>query len=101
VFSTVPLPALARLVTPPAPQPALDGAARLRFRAMVLVYLVLDRDLDDRVEPAKPVEVEHTGADVTRLHGLLGWVPDTDIERLVARQAAGTVGKAAGLRSAG
>ena len=41
VFSTVPLPALARLVTPgPA---SLDGAARLRFRAMVLVYLVLEQ----------------------------------------------------------
>jgi nucleoside-diphosphate-sugar epimerase len=33
------------------------------------------------------VEVEHTHADVTRLRGLLGWVPRTDVDALVARQA--------------
>jgi nucleoside-diphosphate-sugar epimerase len=33
------------------------------------------------------VEVEHTHADVTRLRGLLGWVPRTDVDSLVARQA--------------
>lgn len=39
-WSTLPLPLLARLVTPPAPRPVLDAAARLRSRALVLVYLV-------------------------------------------------------------
>ncbi len=40
VFSTVPLPLLARITTPgPAPE-ILDAAGRLRFRAMVLVYVV-------------------------------------------------------------
>lgn len=39
------------------------------------------------VEPADAVEVEHTHADVTRLRGLLGWVPRTDVDSLVARQA--------------
>ncbi|WP_231509558.1 protoporphyrinogen/coproporphyrinogen oxidase [Streptosporangium roseum] len=40
VFSTIPMPALARLVEPgPAPEVA-DAAGRLRFRAMVLVYAV-------------------------------------------------------------
>lgn len=40
VFSTLPLPVLARLARPPAPTQALADAASLRFRAMVLVYLV-------------------------------------------------------------
>ncbi|MGH3568618.1 MAG: protoporphyrinogen/coproporphyrinogen oxidase, partial [Pseudonocardia sp.] len=43
VFSTVPLTALARIVEP-GPAPAvLADAAGLRFRAMVLVYLVLEQ----------------------------------------------------------
>lgn len=40
VFSTVPLPVLARLVSPPAPTTAIADADALRFRAMVLVYVV-------------------------------------------------------------
>jgi protoporphyrinogen oxidase len=39
-FSTVPLPLLARLAVPGPPAEVLADAARLRFRAMVLVYLV-------------------------------------------------------------
>lgn len=41
VWSTVPLPALARLAG--APAPVLDAAARLSSRALVLVYLAVDR----------------------------------------------------------
>ena len=41
VFSTVPLPVLARLTATPKPPPdAVQNASVLRFRAMVLVYLV-------------------------------------------------------------
>jgi len=40
VLSTVPLPVLARLVSPGPPDGVLDAAGRLRFRAMTLVYLV-------------------------------------------------------------
>jgi protoporphyrinogen oxidase len=39
-FSTLPLPVLARLCEPAAPAAVLDDAARLTFRAMVLVYVV-------------------------------------------------------------
>jgi protoporphyrinogen oxidase len=42
LFTTVPLPALARIADPPPPAAALDSAGRLRFRAMVLIYTVLD-----------------------------------------------------------
>lgn len=38
------------------------------------------------VEPAARAEVAHTLADVTRLGGLLGWVPRTDLDDLVGRQ---------------
>ncbi len=40
LFTTIPLPLLARIVTPAAPAPAVHAAAALRFRSMVLVYLV-------------------------------------------------------------
>lgn len=40
VLSTVPLPVLARLARPQPPAGLLADAGRLRFRAMVLVYLV-------------------------------------------------------------
>lgn len=40
VFSTVPLPLLARLTTPGAPYDAVEASGRLRFRAILLVYAV-------------------------------------------------------------
>jgi protoporphyrinogen oxidase len=43
VWSTAPLPALARAVEPAPPAGALAAAGRLRHRALVLLYLVLDR----------------------------------------------------------
>ncbi|WP_214370168.1 protoporphyrinogen/coproporphyrinogen oxidase [Pseudonocardia sp. H11422] len=42
VFSTVPLTALARIVEPDPPPNVIAAAADLPFRAMVLVYLVLE-----------------------------------------------------------
>jgi protoporphyrinogen oxidase len=40
LFTTAPLPVLANLVSPMAPPGAIADAAKLTFRAMVLVYLV-------------------------------------------------------------
>ncbi|WP_113704877.1 protoporphyrinogen/coproporphyrinogen oxidase [Nonomuraea lactucae] len=40
VFSTIPMPALARLADPGPPPEVTEAAGRLRFRAMVLVYAV-------------------------------------------------------------
>jgi protoporphyrinogen oxidase len=40
LFTTAPLPMLANLVSPTAPPGAIADAAKLTFRAMVLVYLV-------------------------------------------------------------
>jgi protoporphyrinogen oxidase len=40
LFTTIPLPLLGRLVQPAPPAPAADAATALRFRSMVLVYLV-------------------------------------------------------------
>lgn len=42
VLSTLPLPVLPRLVSPPAPDAVCDAARSLTFRALTLVYLVLD-----------------------------------------------------------
>ncbi|MCL6505853.1 MAG: FAD-dependent oxidoreductase [Bryobacteraceae bacterium] len=44
VFSTIPLPLLARVVDPPPPPRVQEAAAALRYRAMILVYLVLEAD---------------------------------------------------------
>ncbi len=38
------------------------------------------------IEPANRVEVRSTLADTTRLRDLIGWVPHTDLDDLVARQ---------------
>jgi protoporphyrinogen oxidase len=42
VFSTIPVTALARLLAPPPPDAVMASVSRLTYRAMVLVYLVLD-----------------------------------------------------------
>lgn len=40
VFSTIPLPLLARITTPGAPYEAVEASGKLRFRAILLVYAV-------------------------------------------------------------
>ncbi|HWN20738.1 MAG TPA: FAD-dependent oxidoreductase [Gaiellaceae bacterium] len=44
LWTTLPLTVLARMTSPPPPATALEAASRLEFRAMLLVYLVLDVD---------------------------------------------------------
>jgi len=44
ILSTIPISVLAQQLTPKAPAPVLASAAALRFRAMILVYLVLDTE---------------------------------------------------------
>jgi nucleoside-diphosphate-sugar epimerase len=43
------------------------------------------------VEPGHPAEVEHTLAETTRLRELIGWVPHTDLDALIARQVEATL----------
>lgn len=64
LFTTIPLPMLARITTPAPPASAVEAAAALRFRSMVLIYLV------------------HVGRPWTRFdaHYLPG--PDTPISRI-------------------
>ena len=56
----------------------LAGAVAALFGTQVCTVL----------EPTHPAEVDHTLADVGRLRAHLGWVPVTDLDGLVARQAA-------------
>ena len=44
VWSTIPITALVRLVEPAAPAPVLAASERIRYRGMILVYLVLEQD---------------------------------------------------------
>ncbi len=44
VWSTLPMPLLARVCEPAAPSDVIAAARALRFRAMLLVYLVLEAD---------------------------------------------------------
>jgi protoporphyrinogen oxidase len=44
VFSTIPVNVLARVADPQLGPEILDAAQRIRFRGMILVYLVLDQD---------------------------------------------------------
>lgn len=42
IWSTIPITTLARLSEPAAPEPVIAAARSLRFRGMLLIYLVLD-----------------------------------------------------------
>jgi len=44
VLSTIPISQLARLIQPQAPAEVLASACALKFRAMILIYLVLDAE---------------------------------------------------------
>lgn len=44
VWSTIPISALVEALRPAAPDAVLEAARRLEFRAMILVYLVLEQD---------------------------------------------------------
>ena len=44
VFSTIPLTTAVRLMDPPAPDPVQAAARAIRFRGMILLYLVLEAD---------------------------------------------------------
>ena len=44
VFSTIPLTTALRLMDPPAPEAVQKAAAAIRFRGMILVYLILKTD---------------------------------------------------------
>lgn len=44
VWSTLPISLLAALMSPAAPAPVLAAAASMRFRGMILIYLVLGQD---------------------------------------------------------
>lgn len=41
VWSTIPITTLARIVNPPAPPDVIEAGWRIKYRAMVLIYLVL------------------------------------------------------------
>lgn len=43
VWSTLPLTTLVSLMDPPAPPAVTDAAARIRYRGMILIYLVLEQ----------------------------------------------------------
>jgi protoporphyrinogen oxidase len=43
VLSTLPLPSLVGMVSPPLPQPVIDHAAKLRYRSLKLIYIALKR----------------------------------------------------------
>ena len=44
VLSTIPVNVLARAVSPQAPADVLEATAQIKFRGMILVYLVLDQE---------------------------------------------------------
>jgi protoporphyrinogen oxidase len=43
LLSTLPLPALVNMTSPPLPQTVIDHAARLRYRSLKLIYIALKR----------------------------------------------------------
>ncbi|HKQ77200.1 MAG TPA: FAD-dependent oxidoreductase [Blastocatellia bacterium] len=43
IWSTIPITALARIAGPTAPHPVIEASRRIRYRAMVLIYLVIEQ----------------------------------------------------------
>lgn len=44
VWSTLPITTLVRLMQPAAPDPILEAASRIRYRGLILIYLVLEQE---------------------------------------------------------
>ena len=44
IWTTLPLSVMARMIEPPPPQAVLDAANAIKFRGMILIYLVLEAD---------------------------------------------------------
>lgn len=65
------------------------GVARTLAEIVRAVERVLDVEVRTDVVAAARVEVAHTLADTRLLRRMIGWVPGTDLDDLVARQAAG------------
>ncbi len=64
VWSTIPIPLLARMMDPPAPSEILAAASEIEFRAMVLVYVQLPVD---RFTPTDAHYFPEASVRVTRL----------------------------------
>jgi protoporphyrinogen oxidase len=44
IWSTLPIGMMVRMIEPAAPRPVLEAASRVRFRGMILIYMVLKQD---------------------------------------------------------
>jgi nucleoside-diphosphate-sugar epimerase len=64
------------------------GLGRTLREMVTAVERAVGAEARYEVVPAAREEVEHTLADTDKLRSLLGWVPVTDLDALVARQAA-------------
>lgn len=85
--------ALIALLDADEPGPVNVGTGvPVRLGAMVdAIAAGLDIDVRTRVEPAGPEEVSDTRADTRRLASLVGFVPETDLADVVARQISAAV----------
>jgi nucleoside-diphosphate-sugar epimerase len=67
------------------------GTGRSLARMVTAVARALQVEVATRLLPAGPAEVTDTRADTARLRRLIGWVPHTHLDALVARQVAALV----------
>jgi protoporphyrinogen oxidase len=70
LVSSVPLPALARLMNPAPPADVLEAVSRLRFRDLVIVTLMIDRE---RVTDQTWIYAPQRGIPFGRLHEPTNW----------------------------
>jgi protoporphyrinogen oxidase len=69
-ISTIPVTQLVRKLDPPPPRPILDAAARLRFRDLVVVAVMLDRD---RVTDQTWIYIPEKDIPFGRVHEPTNW----------------------------
>jgi protoporphyrinogen oxidase len=114
VWSTIPITAFTRMTRPPAPPEVLDASRRIRFRSMVLVYLVLpekrfteydahyfpEREIPfTRLSEPKNYAVRGTPADRTVLCAEIPCSVEDDVWRMTEGELGQHV--AAGIEAAG
>lgn len=71
-ISTIPLTALVNMLSPPPPAPVLEAAAKLRFRDLVIVAIMVDRE---RVTDQTWIYIPEQKIPFGRIHEPTNWSP--------------------------
>lgn len=72
LFSSAPLPLFVSMLKPAAPKQIIDAAQRLRFRSMVIVNIIIDKEFSF---PDQWIYIHSSGAKLCRIQNYKNWSP--------------------------